>query len=153
MPLGPINSSGITQADLDLKAPLASPALTGTPTAPTQTTGDNSTKLATTAFVSKTVRKIGHLSSASFTLVLTLVGQWIRMIGFGTHTLIIPANATTAFPIGSILYIEQTTADATTLEAADGVTLLGGPTTAGQNTVMTLCKVESDTWIALGGTT
>jgi hypothetical protein len=33
------------------KAPLASPALTGTPTAPTPTTSDNSTKIATTAFV------------------------------------------------------------------------------------------------------
>lgn len=33
------------------RAPLASPALTGAPTAPTPTTGDNSTKLATTAFV------------------------------------------------------------------------------------------------------
>ena len=33
------------------KAPLASPALTGTPTAPTPAAGDNSTKIATTAFV------------------------------------------------------------------------------------------------------
>lgn len=33
------------------RAPLASPAFTGTPTAPTPSTGDNSTKLATTAFV------------------------------------------------------------------------------------------------------
>jgi phage-related tail fiber protein len=32
-------------------APLASPALTGTPTAPTATTGDSSTQVATTAFV------------------------------------------------------------------------------------------------------
>jgi hypothetical protein len=32
-------------------APLASPALTGTPTAPTQANTDNSTRLATTAFV------------------------------------------------------------------------------------------------------
>jgi hypothetical protein len=32
-------------------APLASPAFTGTPTAPTPTGGDNSTKIATTAFV------------------------------------------------------------------------------------------------------
>ena len=37
--------------DLGAKAPLASPALTGSPTAPTQTTGDNSTKIATDAFV------------------------------------------------------------------------------------------------------
>jgi hypothetical protein len=33
------------------KAPLASPALTGAPTAPTPTSGDNSTKIATTAYV------------------------------------------------------------------------------------------------------
>jgi hypothetical protein len=39
------------QAALDLKAPLASPALTGNPTAPTQTGTDDSTKIATTAFV------------------------------------------------------------------------------------------------------
>ena len=38
-------------ADLNLKAPLASPALTGTPTAPTPAAGDNSTKIATTAYV------------------------------------------------------------------------------------------------------
>ena len=42
--------TGLT-ADLALKAPLVSPALTGNPTAPTQTQGDSSTKLATTAFV------------------------------------------------------------------------------------------------------
>lgn len=34
-----------------LKAPLKSPALTGSPTAPTQTASDNSTKIATTKFV------------------------------------------------------------------------------------------------------
>lgn len=39
------------QAALDLKAPLASPALTGNPTAPTATPGDNDTSIATTAFV------------------------------------------------------------------------------------------------------
>lgn len=38
-------------ADLAAKASLASPALTGTPSAPTPTTGDNTTLIATTAFV------------------------------------------------------------------------------------------------------
>jgi len=47
-----INSlSSNAQDQIDLKAPLASPALTGNPTAPTQTAADNSTKLATTAYV------------------------------------------------------------------------------------------------------
>ena len=39
------------QTALDGKAPLASPALTGTPTAPTPANGTNTTQLATTAFV------------------------------------------------------------------------------------------------------
>ncbi len=38
-------------ADLALKAPLASPVLTGNPTAPTQAALDGSTKIATTAYV------------------------------------------------------------------------------------------------------
>lgn len=39
------------KAALDLKAPLASPALTGTPTAPTPSSNTNNTQIATTAFV------------------------------------------------------------------------------------------------------
>jgi hypothetical protein len=39
------------QANSGTFAPLASPALTGSPTAPTQSVGDNTTKLASTAFV------------------------------------------------------------------------------------------------------
>ena len=47
-----INSlSSNAQDQIDLKAPLASPALTGNPTAPTQAAGNNSTRLATTAYV------------------------------------------------------------------------------------------------------
>lgn len=38
-------------ASVALKAPLASPALTGTPTAPTAASGTNTTQIATTAFV------------------------------------------------------------------------------------------------------
>ena len=38
-------------SDLAAKAPLASPALTGTPTAPTASQGTNTTQVATTAFV------------------------------------------------------------------------------------------------------
>ena len=40
---------------LDSKAPLASPALTGVPTAPTALAGTNTTQLATTAFVKTAV--------------------------------------------------------------------------------------------------
>ena len=46
------------QADIDSKAPLASPGLTGNPTAPTQTAGNNTTRLATTAFVTTAIGNI-----------------------------------------------------------------------------------------------
>lgn len=44
-------SQGTQDTAIAARAPLASPALTGNPTAPTQTSGNNSTRLATTAFV------------------------------------------------------------------------------------------------------
>jgi hypothetical protein len=45
-------ANAATQADqIALKAPLASPALTGTPTAPTAAAGTNTTQVATTGFV------------------------------------------------------------------------------------------------------
>jgi|GEM_PF-7097479 len=48
---GTLSSQSDLNTALGLKAPLASPALTGTPTAPTATVGTNTTQLATTAFV------------------------------------------------------------------------------------------------------
>ena len=60
------------QTQINAKAPLASPTFTGTPTLPTgtiattQTAGDNSTKVATTAFVSTAVANL--VDSAPATL-------------------------------------------------------------------------------------
>ncbi len=51
--------STATQSALDLKAPLASPGLTGVPTAPTAAADTNTTQLATTAFV------VGQAASAN----------------------------------------------------------------------------------------
>ena len=46
------------------RAPLASPALTGTPTAPTATAGTNTTQIATTAFVTAAVPAVATASQA-----------------------------------------------------------------------------------------
>ena len=48
---GTLSDQTDLQSALNLKAPLASPALTGNPTAPTAALGDNDTSIATTAFV------------------------------------------------------------------------------------------------------
>ena len=73
-------------SDLAAKAPLASPGLTGTPTAPTPAAGTNTTQIATAAFVTAAVglvpatakvtiadndRIVGHDSAASYARV-----QW-----------------------------------------------------------------------------
>ena len=54
--------SSAIQTQLGLKAPLASPALTGTPTAPTATAGTNTTQIATTAFVLANVPAAGGMT-------------------------------------------------------------------------------------------
>ena len=50
--IGALQSNAATQqSQINLRATIASPALTGTPTAPTAAVGDNDTSIATTAFV------------------------------------------------------------------------------------------------------
>ena len=58
--------STATQTALNLKAPLASPSLTGTPLAPTATSGTNTTQIATTAFVQSAIT--GLINGAPSTL-------------------------------------------------------------------------------------
>ncbi len=77
--------STLTQTALDLKAPLASPALTGTPTAPTAAAGTNTTQVATTAYVIAAIREAADEFTAtaaqtSFTLSQTkLAGSQVKM--------------------------------------------------------------------------
>jgi len=56
------------------RAPLASPVFTGDPQAPTPSTGDNDTSIATTAFVANAVAAlgIGGMSTAEYTYSTTL---------------------------------------------------------------------------------
>lgn len=58
----------VTDLGIDLKAPLASPALTGTPTAPTATAGTNTTQIATTAFVQTAITNSNPLNATDVTV-------------------------------------------------------------------------------------
>ena len=62
------NFSSTVTNSLALKAPLADPALTGTPTAPTATSGTNTTQIATTAFVQAAVSGLSSGGGASVTV-------------------------------------------------------------------------------------
>lgn len=69
-------------------APLNSPNLTGTPTAPTQVLGDNSTKISTTAFVQGTVNGVTTKDvSGNINVTLTTVEAGAGILVFtGTLT-------------------------------------------------------------------
>ena len=68
-------SGNVTVSGLASKAPLASPAFTGTPTAPTAGTDTNNTQIATTAFVQAAVAAaIGQITGFEFEVVATLPG-------------------------------------------------------------------------------
>ena len=113
---------GFTAADIDTytksetntllapKAPLASPALTGTPTAPTAGRGTNNGQIATTAFV---VQSLGdaapsegsihtkHISNGAITLVKMATEVWdnVKTIirSFRTSTNVVLVNCVPSF--------------------------------------------------------
>lgn len=68
----PVQNQAVSAA-LDLKAPLASPAFTGTPTAPTATAGTNNTQVATTAFVTTAIGDaVDDITSFEYEIVASL---------------------------------------------------------------------------------
>jgi hypothetical protein len=70
------------------KADLASPSLTGSPTAPTQSSGDSSTKLATTAFVAAAITSgiAAAYPVGSIYINATNSTNPATLLGFGTWT-------------------------------------------------------------------
>lgn len=77
-----ITSSSITREVTSL-APIASPALTGTPTAPTATSGTNTTQIATTAFVNTAAASAGAQGIASVTTPSTPDGTAVITLNNG----------------------------------------------------------------------
>lgn len=71
---------GITP-DLTVYAPKASPALTGTPTAPTATAGTNTTQIATTAFVTTAISNAGGGGGSS--TWGDIIGKPTTLSGYG----------------------------------------------------------------------
>lgn len=84
----------ITNA-LALKAPLASPLLTGDPKAPTPAQFDSDTSLATTAFVQRALGNFAGLVGASSPTILTAADAGKRVVGTNT-TVTLPATGTVA---------------------------------------------------------
>lgn len=117
------------QTTLDLKASLASPTLTGTPTAPTATVGTSSTQLATTAFVQAAVSASSTVSSveivavttATRTLGLTDAGKVLRFTDTAAKTLTV--SSTTSHTPNSIFHVTNRGTAGNLVLTGSGVTL------------------------------
>ena len=72
-----------TVAYADTKAPLNSPALTGTPTSPTPPASDNSTKIATTAWVYSNIPVGAYLPLGGGTMTGAIYTPSSQAIGYG----------------------------------------------------------------------
>lgn len=124
-------------------APLASPALTGTPTAPTATAGDNSTQIATTAFVTSAISGItgamvfkgtvgtGGTAGTSLPTTGVKVGDTYKVASAGTY-------ASQAAKVGDLFIATATTPtwayvpsgdDAAVTSITAGIGLTGGTIT------------------------
>lgn len=91
----------------DTKAPLASPALTGTPTAPTAANGTSTTQVATTAFVMSSAPKRFGVALSDMTTQLTAgtLKAYFRMPVAMTVTAV-RASVATAQSAGSIVTVD-----------------------------------------------
>jgi hypothetical protein len=144
------------------KSPIASPTFTGTVTAPAITaTGLITSSASGVAFTDGTQTKVGVPSlttigtaiSAAYNLSTGGLGLRDQLIPVsGTHTITVPSNATTAYPIGtSISFYQSAGVDGVFAEAA-GVTILKTPglKLRALYSSATLTKVATDTWLLAG---
>lgn len=90
--------------------------------------------------------------SASYTLVLLDAGKYIRMDVGTANDLIVPANSSVAFPVGTIIHLRQAGAGQTTIVEDTGVTITTAETLKirGQHSSASLVKVSTNTWELTG---
>lgn len=106
-------------------APLASPSLTGTPTAPTAAASTNSTQIATTAFVKTAVSGKEDMTAvvAAAQVVTTLaveVGKYYRLdAAIGTLAVTLPEMTDTSVVRTVVLFLTAGTTPAVTFTTAD----------------------------------
>jgi hypothetical protein len=146
-------------------SPATLAAWTGVATAlgytPLNKAGDSATGLNIVAG-NTAVNAAGYLGSpqnpqaGAYSFTLNDAGCTVYASGSTAQTFTIPANATTAFPIGTIISVLSTDSATVTIAPASGVTLnLGGAGTTGSRSlaqwgIATLIKVAANTWIVFG---
>lgn len=150
-----------------LVAPIASPALTGNPTAPTPLAGDNDVSIATTAFVTAAVAIEAGVRAANdtslgapnvqtdtdYTFVAADAGKVVEGVSAAAHIFTVPANADVPYPIGTVIEGARMGAGTLTFAAAAGVTIRsngGKLAIAHQYSSAVLRKRATNEWVLVG---
>jgi len=132
-------------------APIANPTFTGTVTV--AASGVAFTDGAQTKAGVPSLTTIGTAIGAAYNLSTGGLGLRDQLIPVsGAHTITVPANATTAYPVGtSISFYQSAGTDAAFAEAA-GVTILRTPglKLRALHSSATITKVATDTWLLAG---
>ena len=92
---------------------------------------------------------------ATYTLVLSDAGKMVEMNDAAAMNLLIPLNASVAFPIGTQILISQAGAGAVTIKCTGGTLYAEGgkETTAGQYAIASIIKKANDVWYLSGNLT
>lgn len=138
---------------LALKAPLASPALTGNPTAPTQGAGDNSTKLATTGFVQTAIAAISLAGYAQLTAAQTFTAKQTFAATLKLQQVLEKETITASAPTGTFDCLSQGIQYFTANAAAnwtqnfrgDGATTLNAIMAVGESITVTVKATQGAT--------
>ena len=142
------------QTQIDTKAPLASPTFTGTPTLPTgtiattQTVTDNTTAVATTAFVQSKVAipTYNAQTGTTYTFVLTDAGKTVTASNANPQTYTIPPQASVTWLANTTLNVLNLGAGVVTFAAGAGVTVTNAVQTLTQYQSARLVRTASDAW-------
>ncbi len=101
-----------------------------------------------------TTLSINSQSGTSYTLVIgDSINTLVRCNNASAITLTLPPNSGVSIPVGSVISIEQQGAGIVTVAPGSGVTInTTARKTWGQNAVIQVLKVGTDTWNVINGT-
>lgn len=96
---------------------------------------------------------VQNTQTASYTLVLGDSGKVVEMNVGSANNLTVPPNSSVAFPVGTLISVDQIGAGQTTIVAGSGVTIRssgGMLKVKGQYSSVSLRKRATDEWVLVG---
>ncbi|WES88766.1 glycine-rich domain-containing protein [Dickeya fangzhongdai] len=154
-----IAANMLTAGTIAMFATIDSPALTGTPTAPTASFGTNTTQIATMAALQTAKGALSGVYSVSSanTLTATAAGALVYMTGGATFTTTLPAGTTVA--LGQTIRLANYSTAAQTIATAGTDIIYGGAVSGSVSSVsmqagasLALISRGNGEWDIIGGT-